>query len=58
MRELHEELGIFADEGRVLRRRSPSPAIPTRNSIFWMPLYVCRRFEGIPVGREGQAIKG
>ncbi|MFD1745167.1 8-oxo-dGTP diphosphatase MutT [Rhizobium helianthi] len=55
VRELEEELGI--------KTKVPCLAPLTFASHTYedfhllMPLYVCRRFEGIPVGREGQAIK-
>lgn len=55
VRELEEELGITT--------RIPCLAPLTFASHTYddfhllMPLYVCRRFEGTPVGREGQALK-
>lgn len=55
IRELEEELGI--------QTKIPCLAPLTFASHTYddfhllMPLYVCRRFEGIPSGREGQAIK-
>lgn len=55
VRELHEELGIIT--------RIPCLAPLTFASHSYdgfhllMPLFVCRRYDGIPQGREGQAIK-
>lgn len=55
VRELEEELGV--------RTRVPCLAPLTFASHTYesfhllMPLYICRRYEGIPVGREGQAVK-
>lgn len=55
VRELEEELGI--------KTRIPCLAPLTFASHSYdhfhllMPLYVCRRFEGIATGREGQALK-
>ena len=55
VRELEEELGI--------KTRIPCLAPLTFASHSYesfhllMPLYVCRRYEGIPHGREGQALK-
>ena len=55
IRELREELGI--------ETRTPCLAPLTFASHSYddfhllMPLYICRRYEGIPHGREGQAIK-
>ena len=55
IRELHEELGIDVKESCLAPLTFASHTYETFHLL--MPLYVCRRFEGIPVGREGQAIK-
>ncbi|MBR0554282.1 8-oxo-dGTP diphosphatase MutT [Ciceribacter sp. L1K23] len=55
VRELDEELGI--------QTKIPCLAPLTFASHTYddfhllMPLYICRRYEGIPHGREGQAVK-
>jgi 8-oxo-dGTP diphosphatase len=55
VRELHEELGITT---KVACLSPLSFASHTYEKFhLLMPLYVCRRFEGIPFGKEGQAIK-
>ena len=55
IRELDEELGI------VTKVACLAPVTFASHSYegfhLLMPLYICRRFEGIPSGREGQAIK-
>jgi 8-oxo-dGTP diphosphatase len=55
VRELHEELGITVKPACL----SPLTFASHKYDAFhlFMPLYICRRFEGIPVGREGQEIK-
>ncbi len=55
VRELHEELGITVKTACL----SPLTFASHRYETFhlFMPLYICRRFKGIPVGREGQEIK-
>ncbi|TCR89804.1 8-oxo-dGTP diphosphatase MutT [Rhizobium sp. BK376] len=55
VRELDEELGITA---RIPCLAPLTFASHTYDSFhLLMPLYICRRYEGIPRGREGQAIK-
>lgn len=55
IRELQEELGIVTWESCLAPLTFASHAYPDFHLL--MPLYVCRRFEGIPQGREGQALK-
>jgi 8-oxo-dGTP diphosphatase len=55
IRELDEELGIQTKEACLAPLTFASHTYETFH--LFMPLYVCRRFEGIPHGREGQAIK-
>jgi 8-oxo-dGTP diphosphatase len=55
IRELEEELGIQTKEACLAPLTFASHTYETFHLL--MPLYVCRRFEGIPHGREGQAIK-
>lgn len=55
VRELDEELGITT---RIPCLAPLTFASHTYDSFhLLMPLYICRRYEGIPRGREGQAIK-
>jgi 8-oxo-dGTP diphosphatase len=55
VRELEEELGIIT---RIPCLAPLSFASHSYESFhLLMPLYICRRYEGIPQGREGQAIK-
>ncbi len=55
VRELAEELGIAT---RVACLAPLTFASHTYESFhLLMPLFVCRRYEGIPQGREGQRIK-
>ncbi|MDE1156923.1 MAG: 8-oxo-dGTP diphosphatase MutT [Neorhizobium sp.] len=55
IRELDEELGIRTKVACLSPLTFASHSYETFHLL--MPLYVCRRFEGIPTGREGQAIK-
>lgn len=55
IRELDEELGIQTKEACLAPLTFASHTYETFHLL--MPLFVCRRFEGIPHGREGQAIK-
>ena len=55
VRELHEELGIVTKIPCLAPLTFASHTYETFHLL--MPLYICRRYEGIPVGREGQAIK-
>nr|CAD6432795.1 8-oxo-dGTP diphosphatase MutT [Rhizobium sp. Q54] len=55
IRELQEELGITT---RIPCLAPLTFASHTYESFhLLMPLYICRRYDGIPVGQEGQAIK-
>ncbi|WP_112811764.1 8-oxo-dGTP diphosphatase MutT [Ensifer sp.] len=55
IRELEEELGI---QTKVACLAPLTFASHTYDDFhLLMPLYVCRRYEGVPTGREGQAIK-
>ena len=55
VRELDEELGITTKVPCLAPLTFASHSYDTFHLL--MPLYVCRRYEGIPHGREGQAIK-
>jgi 8-oxo-dGTP diphosphatase len=55
IRELHEELGIDTSASCLAPLTFASHAYPDFHLL--MPLYVCRRWEGIVQGREGQALK-
>ncbi|MDO1584133.1 8-oxo-dGTP diphosphatase MutT [Rhizobium oryzicola] len=55
VRELSEELGIVTKVPCLAPLTFASHTYETFHLL--MPLYVCRRYEGIPVGRESQAIK-
>src|SRR6201986_3811397 len=55
IRELHEEIGITVAEPCLAPLTFASHAYDSFHLL--MPLYICRRYEGIPQGREGQAIK-
>lgn len=55
VRELHEELGIVTKPDCLAPLTFASHAYPDFHLL--MPLFVCRRYEGIPTGREGQEIK-
>ena len=55
VRELEEELGITTRVPCLAPLTFASHTYETFHLL--MPLYVCRRFEGIPTGREGQALK-
>jgi 8-oxo-dGTP diphosphatase len=50
IRELHEELGITVSEPCLAPLTFASHAYPDFHLL--MPLYVCRRWEGIPTARE------
>ncbi|OOG71653.1 NTP pyrophosphohydrolase [Sinorhizobium sp. A49] len=55
IRELDEELGI---QTKVACLAPLTFASHTYDDFhLLMPLYVCRRYEGLAIGREGQAIK-
>ncbi len=55
VRELEEELGIKTKIACLAPLTFASHTYETFHLL--MPLYVCRRYEGIPRGAEGQAIK-
>jgi 8-oxo-dGTP diphosphatase len=55
VRELEEELGIVTKIACLAPLTFASHTYETFHLL--MPLYVCRRYEGQPYGREGQAIK-
>ncbi len=55
IRELQEELGLTTQPACLAPLTFASHAYETFHLL--MPLFVCRRFEGTPVGREGQALK-
>ena len=55
IRELDEELGITVEEACLAPLTFASHAYPDFHLL--MPLYVCRRWQGIVVPREGQALK-
>ena len=55
VRELEEELGIQTKIACLAPLTFASHTYETFHLL--MPLYICRRYEGIPHGREGQAIK-
>jgi len=55
IREMEEELGITTKEACLAPLTFASHTYDDFHLL--MPLYVCRRYQGIPAGREGQAIK-
>ncbi|OLP53726.1 NTP pyrophosphohydrolase [Rhizobium rhizosphaerae] len=55
VRELEEELGIRTKIACLAPLTFASHAYPDFHLL--MPVYVCRRYEGLPQGREGQALK-
>ncbi|CAN7574065.1 8-oxo-dGTP diphosphatase MutT [Rhizobium leguminosarum] len=55
VRELEEELGIITKIACLAPLTFASHSYETFHLL--MPLYICRRYEGIPQGREGQALK-
>jgi 8-oxo-dGTP diphosphatase len=55
IRELHEELGIEVKEPCLAPLTFAS--YDYENFHLLMPLWVCRRWTGTVVGREGQALK-
>ncbi|MDQ4135743.1 MAG: (deoxy)nucleoside triphosphate pyrophosphohydrolase [Pseudomonadota bacterium] len=55
IRELHEELGITVKEPCLAPLTFASHAYESFHLL--MPLYVCRRWEGLVQSREGQALK-
>ncbi|MCU0885421.1 MAG: (deoxy)nucleoside triphosphate pyrophosphohydrolase [Beijerinckiaceae bacterium] len=55
IRELHEELGIAVKEPCLAPLTFASHGYDSFHLL--MPLYICRRWEGTPMSREGQAMK-
>lgn len=55
VRELHEELDITTKIACLAPLTFASHTYEAFHLL--MPLYVCRRYEGIPHGREGQNVK-
>ncbi len=55
IRELYEELGITVKEDCLAPLTFASHAYEDFHLL--MPLYICRRWEGIVASREGQALK-
>lgn len=55
IRELEEELGVVTRVACLAPLTFASHSYETFHLL--MPLYVCRRYEGIPQGREGQGLK-
>lgn len=54
IRELHEELGIVVQESCLAPLTFASHAYEDFHLL--MPLYICRRWEGVVAGREGQSL--
>ena len=54
IRELKEELGITVEEACLAPLTFASHAYPEFHLL--MPLYLCRRWQGVVTGREGQAL--
>jgi 8-oxo-dGTP diphosphatase len=54
IRELHEEIGITVSEPCLAPLTFASHAYGTFHLL--MPLYICRRWEGLAVAREGQKL--
>lgn len=55
IRELREELGIAVEAPCLAPLTFASHAYEGFHLL--MPLYVCRRYEGVPASREGQALR-
>jgi 8-oxo-dGTP diphosphatase len=55
IRELEEELGIVTKAACLAPLSFASHAYESFHLL--MPLYICRRFEGTPLPREGQQLK-
>ncbi|MEK1886779.1 MAG: (deoxy)nucleoside triphosphate pyrophosphohydrolase [Phyllobacterium sp.] len=55
IRELHEELGIIVKSACLAPLTFASHTYETFHLL--MPLFICRRYEGIPRPMEGQALK-
>ncbi|MHA7776278.1 (deoxy)nucleoside triphosphate pyrophosphohydrolase [Roseibium sp. M-1] len=55
IRELHEELGIEVNEACLAPLTFASHTYEDFHLL--MPLFICRRWGGVPQGRENQAVK-
>jgi len=55
IRELHEELGIEVNEACLAPLTFASHSYEDFHLL--MPLFICRRWDGVPQGRESQALK-
>jgi 8-oxo-dGTP diphosphatase len=55
IRELHEELGIATWASCLAPLTFASHAYPDFHLL--MPLFACRKWEGVPQSKEGQALK-
>jgi len=55
VRELHEELGIVTEQPCLAPLTFASHDYDDFHLL--MPLYVCRKYQGIPMAREGQQLK-
>ncbi|WP_027486867.1 (deoxy)nucleoside triphosphate pyrophosphohydrolase [Allorhizobium undicola] len=55
VRELHEELGVSTKVPCLAPLTFASHTYEKFHLL--MPLYICRRYEGMATGREGQALK-
>ncbi len=55
IRELHEELGITVKEACLAPLTFASHAYDDFHLL--MPLYICRRWEGLAISKEGQNLK-
>ncbi len=55
IRELAEELGITVQEACLAPLTFASH--PYEHGHLLMPLYICRRWDGVPQSLEGQALK-
>ncbi|MDB5617211.1 8-oxo-dGTP diphosphatase MutT [Tardiphaga sp.] len=54
IRELHEEIGITVQEACLAPLTFASHAYEDFHLL--MPLYICRRWEGLAIAREGQQL--
>jgi len=55
IRELEEELGVVVRDACLAPLTFTSHSYPDFHLL--MPLYVCRRWEGVPTAQEGQNLK-
>ncbi len=55
LRELDEELGVETEVGCLAPLTFASHAYESFHLL--MPLFICRRYRGSPLAREGQALK-